>query len=217
MRKLGGFLVAAGTVLVGVYLVPTVYGAAMSRLAVAQFRAQSPANREWDSARIRAYEQTLTLKFPPPEAILRVPRLSLEVPVLEGVSDLTLNRGVGHIPGTALPGQAGNFAIAGHRDGFFRSLKDVVPGDIIEVERQAPAGDDGQFSAHTDRYVVRTMKIVAPSDTSALARTNDSTLTLVTCYPFHYVGAAPQRYVVQAALLPSSSQASTSVTITSGD
>jgi len=217
MRKLGGFLVAAGTALVGVYVVPTVYGAAMSRLAVAQFRAQSPANREWDSSRIRAYEQTLTLKFPPPEAILRVPRLSLEVPVLEGVSDVTMNRGAGHIPGTALPGQAGNFAIAGHRDGFFRSLKDVVAGDIIEVERPAPANAQGQSSPQTDRYVVRTMKIVAPSDTSALARTNESMLTLVTCYPFHYVGPAPQRYVVQAALLPTASQAIASLKTTSGD
>jgi sortase A len=195
-RKLGGLLVAAGTALLAVYAVPTVYGAAMSHLAVARFRAAGPANREWDSARIRAYERSLAVKFPPPEAILRISRVGLEVPVLEGVDDLTLNRGAGHVPGTSMPGQPGNVAVAGHRDGFFRVLKDVVPGDTIEIER--PGG-------HTDRYVVSGTKIVQPSDTSVLAETADSELTLVTCYPFRFVGSAPQRYIVQAALIPSTS------------
>jgi sortase A len=196
-RKLGGTLVFTGAVLCSVYLVPTVYGAAMSRLAIAQFRAQSPANREWDSSRILAYQRSLSIKFAPPEAILRVPRVGLEVPVLEGTDDLTLNRGVGHIPGTSLPGEQGNVAIAGHRDGFFRVLKDVVPGDIIEIQRPT------LNAPQTDRYVVRGFKIVSPSDTSALARTTANELTLVTCYPFHFVGAAPQRYIVEAVLIPS--------------
>ncbi len=192
-RKLGVALILMGSLLLGVWAVPTVYGAAMSHLAIAQFRAQSPANREWDSARIRAFQHSLAVKFPPPEAVLRVQRVGLEVPVLEGVDDLTLNRGAGHIPGTAQPGQPGNVAIAGHRDGFFRVLKDVVPGDIIEVQR----------ASAVDRYTVRSIKLVLPSDTSVLKSTADNTLTLVTCYPFHYVGAAPQRYIVQATLIPS--------------
>jgi sortase A len=210
-RKLGVFLVASGALLLGVYLVPTVYGGAMSHLAIAQFRSQGSANSLWDSSRIRAYQRTLALAFPPPEAILRVRRLGIEVPVLEGTSDATLNRGVGHISGTALPGQPGNLAITGHRDGFFRPLKDVVPGDIIEVQRaglgrpaqeSSQAGGTNPPAPQIDRYVVRNTKIVLPSDTSVLGQTAGSTLTLVTCYPFYFVGAAPERYIVQASLLP---------------
>ena len=213
-RKLGVSLVLMGAVLLAVYLVPTVYGAAMSHLAIAQFRAQSASNSLWDSARIRAYKRTLGMTFAPPEAILRVPRVGIEVPVLEGTSDATLNRGVGHIPGTALPGQPGNLAITGHRDGFFRPLKDVVPGDIIELQR-APAEQAVQTSSpavrQTDRYVVRNIKVVFPANTSVLNNATGSTLTLITCYPFYFVGAAPQRFVVQAELLPALPAAATQV------
>ena len=191
-RKVAVSLIATGAVLCGMYLVPTLYGSAMSHLAVARFRSQSSTNSLWNSARIRAYQHTLDLKFPPPEAILRVPRLGIEVPVLEGTSDLVLNRGVGHVPGTALPGQPGNLAITGHRDGFFRPLKDAAVGDIIELQQ----------NSKTDRYKISKIKIVFPSDTSVLNTTTDSTLTLITCYPFFYVGAAPQRYIIQASLLP---------------
>jgi sortase A len=192
-RKLGVALILMGSLLLGVWAVPAVAGAALSHLAIAQFRARNPTNREWDSARIRAFQRSLAVKFPPPEALLRIQRVGLEVPVLEGVDDLTLNRAAGHIPGTTLPGQPGNVAIAGHRDGFFRVLKDVVPGDIVEVQR----------ASAIDRYVVKSIKLVLPSDTSVLKSTAENTLTLVTCYPFHYVGAAPQRYIVQATLIPS--------------
>lgn len=191
-RKVGGGLMLAGTLLVSVYAVPTVYGAAMSRIAVAQFRAESASHRDWDSARIRAYQKSLLVKFAPPEAVLRIPKIGLEVPVLEGDDALTLNRGAGHIPGTAMPGQVGNVGVAGHRDGFFRGLKDLAAGDAIEMQR---AG------AKTDRYVVRNIAIVLPSDTSLLKNTSDAELTLVTCYPFRYIGSAPQRYVVRASLV----------------
>ncbi len=139
-RKVGGGLMLAGTLLVGVYIVPTVYGAAMSRIAVAQFRAESASHRDWDSARIRAYQKSLLVKFAPPEAVLRIPKIGLEVPVLEGDDALTLNRGIGHIPGTTMPGQMGNVGVAGHRDGFFRGLKVLVAGEGIVVQR-AGAGD----------------------------------------------------------------------------
>lgn len=206
-RKLGVSLVCLGALLLAVYLAPTVYGSAMSHLAVAQFRAQGKTNRLWDSARIRAYRKTLGVSFAPPEAILRISKVGIEVPVLEGTSDLILNRGVGHIPGTALPGEAGNVAITGHRDGFFRPLKDLAPGDTIELQRAA--------TGRTDRYIVRKIKVVFPNDTSVLNSTVDSTLTLVTCYPFYFVGAAPQRYIVQASLVSSPSISSTSVSRTS--
>ena len=217
-RKLGVSLVALGALLLAVYLVPTLYGTAMSHLAIAQFRAQSSTNSLWDSARIRAYKRTLYLSFAPPEALLRIPKVGIEVPVLEGTSDATLNRGVGHIPGTALPGQTGNLAITGHRDGFFRPLKDVVPGDIIEVQRPGQPGQTSNPAAQqTDRYVVRNTKIVSPADTSVLNNTADSTLTLVTCYPFYFVGAAPQRFIVQAVLLPTAPATASFVQPISGE
>lgn len=171
---------------------------------MARFRAASSANELWDSARIRAYQRSLGQTIPAPEGIVRVPRAGIEVPLLEGTSSLAMNRGVGHVAGTALPGERGNLAIAGHRDGFFRGLKDVSVGDVVEVERPRHAEEAGATTRHTDRYVIRAIKIVAPSDVSVLQPTPEPTLTLITCYPFYFVGAAPQRYIVQASLVSSS-------------
>jgi sortase A len=196
-RKVGVALIAAGVLLLAAFAVPTVYGRAMASIAVASFRAQSSSNRLWDSARIRAYKKTLNVDMAGPEAVLRVPTVGIEVPVFEGTSDLILNRGVGHVSGTALPGRNGNMAISGHRDGFFRGLKDVHPGDRVEVQREKDSGK-------TDIYVIDRIRIVAPQDVSVLRPTKTSTLTLITCYPFYYVGAAPQRYIVQASLLAES-------------
>jgi sortase A len=195
-RKTGAAIATAGALLLAVYAVPTVYGKAMAHIAVAEFRAQSSSNSLWDSARIRAYQDSLKVGMEPTEAILRIPKVNLEVPVFEGTSDLVMNRGVGHVPGTAMPGKTGNLAIAGHRDGFFRGLKDVRQGDVIEVQHPVTGGE------RTDHYVVKTLKIIAPTDTSVLKSTDKQTLTLITCYPFYYVGAAPERYIVQASLLP---------------
>jgi sortase A len=212
-RSLGSLSIGAGLLLIAMYLVPTVYGTVMSHLALAQFRAAGHANRLWDSARIRAYQRSLAISFPAPEAILRVPKAAIEVPILEGTDDLTLNRGVGHIPGTSLPGHSGNIAITGHRDGFFRGLKDLTTGDTIEVVRRTQAGHN-----QTDKYLVRNIKIVLPSDTSVLNQTDDSTLTLITCYPFYYVGSAPQRYIVQASLItPNSNDNQSSATLAPGE
>lgn len=211
-RSLGSLSIGAGLLLIAIYLVPTVYGTVMSHLALAQFRAAGHSNRLWDSARIRAYQRSLAVSFPAPEAILRVPKAAIEVPILEGTDDLTLNRGVGHIAGTALPGHSGNIAITGHRDGFFRGLKDIAAGDTIEVVRRTKEGQ-----AQTDKYLVRNIKIVLPSDTSVLDQTDDSTLTLITCYPFYYVGSAPQRYIVQASLIPPTNDNQGSATLAPGD
>jgi sortase A len=195
-HRTGAVLAAAGAMLLAVAVVPTVYGRVMAHVAVAEFRAQSPAKSLWDGARIRAYERTLSETMPAPEAVLRVPRLGVEAPVFAGTSDLEMNRGLGHIAGTALPGQAGNFAVAGHRDGFFRPLKDVRVGDVIEVERPGPQGEPSEV---TDRYVVERTRIIAPMNNSVLrSEAGVAELTLVTCYPFYFVGAAPQRFVVQA-------------------
>jgi sortase A len=115
------------------------------------------------------------------------------VPVLEGTDDLILNRGVGLIAGTARPGDEGNIGIAGHRDGFFRGLKDVGPGDRIEL------AEEGK----TETFVIDNIVIVDPKDVSILARRERPSLTLVTCYPFYFIGSAPQRYIVQASLTSS--------------
>jgi sortase A len=142
----------------------------------------------WSPERIRAYEESLRKDSRVPLAILSIPKIGLEVPVLDGTDDLTLNRAVGVIEGTARPGEAGNSGIAGHRDGFFRGLKDVSVGDTVELR---------SLSARHS-YVVESVRIVSPTDVSVLDATPSPALTLVTCYPFYFVGSAPQRYVVRA-------------------
>ncbi|HTX39040.1 MAG TPA: class D sortase [Bryobacteraceae bacterium] len=119
---------------------------------------------------------------------LEIPRLVLSTIVVEGVDNSTLRRAVGHIPGTALPGQPGNVGLAGHRDGFFRPLKDLRIKD--EVQFSTPRGDF--------KYQVESMVIVEPDNVAVLASSEENVLTLVTCYPFSYVGAAPRRLIVRA-------------------
>lgn len=119
---------------------------------------------------------------------IEIPRLGVMVAILEGTTSRTLRLGVGHIGGTALPGGPGNSGIAGHRDTFFRALKDIRTGDKIQIET----------ATGLSQYQVDSVQIVAPGDTGVLAPTTESTLTLVTCYPFHFIGAAPQRFIVRA-------------------
>ena len=123
-------------------------------------------------------------------AVLRIPALHLEVPVLEGTDEVTLNRGIGRIAGTSRPGQGGNIGIAGHRDGFFRRLKDIRTGDAIELVT----------ISGTDVFVVDQIRITSPADVSVLQPRAKHSLTLVTCYPFYFVGPAPSRYIVEASL-----------------
>lgn len=119
---------------------------------------------------------------------ISIPRLHLSAIVEEGVDDRTLSRAVGHIPGTALPGQAGNVGIAGHRDTFFRALKDLQPQDEIDFTTRA-----GHF-----HYVVESLRVVEPDNVSVLKPQGGETLTLVTCFPFQYIGNAPRRFIVHA-------------------
>ena len=176
-----------------------VEGLAGSRQAIRQFtelRAAGPQPADtadtdltlWSPERVAAWRTVLRVPTPLPLAVLRVPRVRLEVPVFDGTDEATLNRGAGHIEHTAVPGAPGNAGIAAHRDGFFRSLKDVRPGDAIELDTRAG----------TVSYFVERMWIVDPDDISVLAPTPDHALTLVTCYPFYFVGPAPQRFIVRA-------------------
>ena len=148
----------------------------------------------WSSKRIDAFKNSLVAKTTPALAVVRIPKISLDVPVFEDTDDLTLNRGLGRIIGTAHIGQPGNLGLAGHRDGFLRGLKDVQLGDTIELA----------LPQQTDTYTVTRIQIVNPDDVSVLLPTPIPTLTLVTCYPFYFVGSAPQRYIVTAALTSSS-------------
>ena len=152
-----------------------------------------PDFRFWSQKRIEAYQASLIARVPGPLGVLRISAINLEVPVLEGTDDLTLNRAVGHIKGTAAPGETGNVGIAGHRDGFFRGLKDIHPGDTMDLYTEKG----------NSRYVVEETVIVSPEDVSVLAPRPKGTLTLVTCYPFYFVGTAPLRYVVHATIADS--------------
>ena len=143
----------------------------------------------WSVKRIKAYQASLLANVPPPLGVLDIPSLRLQVPVLEGTDDLTLDRAVGHITGTAWLSDGGNIGIAGHRDGFFRALKDIHVGDTIDLHSQQGS----------TQYLVDEIQIVSPDDVSVLEPRAKSSLTLVTCYPFYFVGSAPLRYIVHAA------------------
>lgn len=123
---------------------------------------------------------------------IRIPGTGVSAIFLEGISHRTLRHGVGHIPGTSLPSEtAGNVGIAGHRDSFFRGLKGIDKDDVIELTTL-----DGTW-----RYRVEWTRVVQPSQTEVLAGTEGPSLTLVTCYPFYYVGSAPKRFIVRAHLI----------------
>lgn len=119
---------------------------------------------------------------------IEIPRLLLSVVVVEGIDKTTLRRAVGHIPGTALPGQPGNVGLAGHRDTFFRPLKDLKLKDEVRVSTL-----QGDF-----KYEVESLRVVEPDNVGVLAASAENVLTLVTCYPFYYFGPAPQRWIVRA-------------------
>jgi len=148
----------------------------------------APDTTLWDSKRIIAWQEARRSRGPAPLAVLRIPRIGIEAPVLEGTDDHTLNRGVGHIEDTAVPGASGNIGLAGHRDGFFRALKDIAPGDALDVET----------TAGLTHYRVQRAWLVTPDDVSVLDPTPTPSVTLVTCYPFYFVGSAPQRFIVRA-------------------
>jgi sortase A len=199
-------LLIVGLILIGSYVVVRVHSQISSHLALQKFeaarmearsRAQESAKeftgtevdfRLWSDKRIQEYMESLAAKDGSPSAVLSIPKLHLEVPVYDGTDDLTLNRGVGRIIGTARLGSAGNTGIAGHRDGFFRGLKDIAPGDRIDLV----------LPSQTSYYVVENIQITSPDDVSVLRPMPKTSLTLVTCYPFYFVGSAPQRYIVSA-------------------
>jgi sortase A len=119
---------------------------------------------------------------------LEIPNLNLSSVILEGVGSQTLRVGLGHVPGTSMPGQPGNVVIAGHRDTFFRSLRKMKICDELSIDT----------TTRTYYYQVRSFEIVDPHNVNALRFHDRNELTLITCYPFSYIGPAPNRFVVHA-------------------
>jgi len=117
-----------------------------------------------------------------------IPKLHLSAVVFQGTDNSVLDRGVGHVDGSALPGQAGNVVLAAHRDTFFRSLRNIHTGDVVDVT--TPYGSRS--------YTVDSTTVVDPTQTSVMAPTPMPSLTLITCYPFYFVGHAPKRFIVRA-------------------
>ena len=205
-RRLEGGLLIASLVLTGSYLAVLVHSRISSKLALRKFeaarmeartRAQESAKERtgepvdfslWSDKRVQEYTESLVTRDGTPSAVLSIPKLHLEAPVYDGTDDLTLNRGVGRIIGTARLGEVGNTGIAGHRDGFFRGLKDIARGDRVDLV----------LISQTSHYVVENIQITTPDDVSVLRPTPKASLTLVTCYPFYFVGSAPQRFIVSA-------------------
>jgi len=160
----------------------------------AQVRAAQIQSAQIQPAQIQAASQ---LPANLPRAIVKegevlgrmeISRLGMSIVILEGTSSRTLRLGVGHIAGTAFPGEPGNIGIAGHRDSYFRALKDIRSGDEISI----------QTATGLSRYQVDRVQMLEPSDIAVLAPTAIPGITLVTCYPFYFVGPAPQRFVVHA-------------------
>jgi sortase A len=216
LRVLEGVLLSTGVVLLGFWGGMRLHrsvgeSADLSRFAEAREAARavlpsektgapSPAAVDtslWAPERIRAFEESLRIELGAPLGVLSIPKIRLEVPVLDGTDDLTLNRAVGRIEETAWPGEAGNLGIAGHRDGFFRGLKDVAVGDEIHLKTLT----------RNYLYVIESIRIVSPEDVQVLDATPKPVLTLVSCYPFYFVGSAPRRYVVRAVLVGEASLA----------
>jgi len=200
-KRIEKALLLVGLLLLGTYVGGLLHRAVGARIGMWQFQnarastsLRSPDGALdvslWSEKRIQAYKDSLAQHFNPPVAVLRVSRFQLTVPVFEGTDDLTLNRGVGRIAGTVHPGEVGNLGIAGHRDGFFRVLKDIQVGDSIELS----------VKDRTLNYGVRNVEIVYPSNTEVLRSNGESEVTLVTCFPFYFVGSAPQRFIVHAFL-----------------
>jgi sortase A len=162
----------------------------LERFAVlrAASKAGAPDRSLSPPERLAVWPASLPESVPAPLAVLRIARIRLEVPVLPGTDARTLDRAVGSIEGTAPPGTGGNVGIAGHRDSHFRGLKDIHAGDLIEIDTPLESSS----------YRVERMWVVDPTEVSVLAPTPGPALTLVTCYPFDFIGSAPRRFIVRA-------------------
>jgi len=183
--RLGRGLFALGVVLLAVWVGANADAfleqRSLARRLEALDRASDGTSKRSRLARLEASTSGLVGR-------IEIERAGISALVIEGTSSKALRRGVGHVVGTAFPGEQGNVGLAGHRDTYFRGLKKVVVGDRITLETP-----DGRFS-----YVVDSLLIVPPRRGDLLRSRNEARLTLVTCYPFYYIGPAPRRFIVSA-------------------
>ena len=186
LRAAEGILLLVGVLALGAYAAVHV-SAAREQKALAQ-ELEQQFSRKASSAAASPTPMHTVVRSGSVVARIEVPRLGMSTMAREGADALTLSKAVGHVPDTALPGEPGNAAFAGHRDTFFRPLKGIRKGDEIVVTTAA-----GQYV-----YAVDETRVVKPSDVWVLEPTGTATLTLVTCYPFNYIGAAPDRFIVRA-------------------
>ena len=152
----------------------------------------NPDQTLWSEKRVQAFEDSLSEDVGDVIGLFAIPRLGIEVPIYDGTTESQLSRGVGLIEGTSLPSEVGFAGLAGHRDGYFRKLKDIKVGDtmvFVSPERRIT-------------YSVQETLIVDPDAVEVLEPDGRPGITLVTCYPFYFVGSAPQRFIVRAELQP---------------
>lgn len=190
LRILEWLLIAGGTILLAIWAGVTLWGSLASKAEVAQLQRSLavPDQALWSQARKQAYLESLERDPGAAIAVLSIDRLDIETPVFDSVNELNLNRGVSRIEGTATLSEADNLGIAGHRDSFFRPLKDVAIGERIKLTS----------ALGVTEYEVMETLIVDPEDVWVLDPADRATLTLVTCYPFYFVGSAPERFIVRA-------------------
>ena len=187
MRRTSWVLMVAGVVTLGYC------GASLADTWFSQHRGESKLERHPETVSVDRVDKG--------DAIgrIEISRLGISAVIMEGSDETVLRRGVGHIPGTAFPGRSGNVGLAAHRDGFFRGLRNVRRND--EVVLRTPRG--------LYRYRVVSTKKVAPKAVEVLRPTEEETVTLVTCFPFDFIGSAPQRFIVSAVRTVPSGQPST--------
>jgi sortase A len=178
-------------------------------LLAAGFMLLGYCGMSWIDSRIQQIEGNMELdrllRHPPEAAAparapahgdligrVSIPRLGMSDIVFEGTDDEVLHRGVGHLTGSALPGQPGNVVLAGHRDSFFRDLRNIRKGDLVDVTTESG----------TRSYAVESTQVVDPAEIGVEAPTPAPALTLITCYPFNFVGNAPQRFIIRARPAP---------------
>jgi sortase A len=182
-QKLSAILIVVGAVLLG--YVGSEY--------VAMYREQQALQQQWQAEQSSSSTSSLSAPVARHDGLTRVyiPKINLDVIVVEGTNHKALRLGPGHLKGTPVPGESGNSVISAHRDTFFRNIYELKNGDDIQVRR------DG----HTYTFEVTGKKIVVPNDLSVLKKTKDTRLTLITCYPIYYIGPAPKRLVVFSKLV----------------
>lgn len=190
LKALEWVLIGGGLLLLAIWAGVTLWGTLASKAEVAQLQRSLavPDQELWSQARKQAYLESLERDLGAAIAVLTIDRLDIETPVFDSVNELNLNRGVSRIEGTATLAEADNLGIAGHRDSFFRPLKDVEIGERIKLT--SPLG--------VTEYEVMETLIVDPEDVWVLDPADQAMLTLVTCYPFYFVGSAPERFIVRA-------------------